>query len=301
MPKKLFQDKANTSFYVLLIMTIGMVLIGWYNVYSQYISLRSATTKSIQAAELEIVRATARAAKLYWADQLTILGLDANSVTPEQTREIELNFLKNYVQMKLLVAEGNAWVIGNDNRMVFDESDDFPYFGTPIDKFMPMQAAKQGGARDYEQMLNDVLNRREGIGWYVWVEDKGSEYAGIYTWEKGSEIGAWAPAIDKEKHLNWMIGLTTPLAAIMRESGAHNSVNQSFIFMAIVTVVIGLIFYGFTIEQRQVKVLQQEVQQLKIEIDETRKQKDIEQIFESDSFQTIKKRAAEIRARSNKS
>ena len=60
--KKLFQDRTQSSFYALLFMAIGLVLFGWYNVYSQYVSLREATTKAIQVAELEIVRATARAA-----------------------------------------------------------------------------------------------------------------------------------------------------------------------------------------------------------------------------------------------
>ena len=303
MLKKLFQDRAQSSFYALLFMTVGLVLFGWYNVYSQYISLKEATTKAIQAAELEIVRATARAAKADWDDQLTIMGLDANTITREQIQNIELRFLMDYVRpITLLVPEGNAWVIGNDNRMVFDESDDFPYFGVPIDKFLPMQAAVVGGASDYDQMLSDVLNRRENTGWYIWQQNKGSKYAGLYTWEKGIEIGAWTPAVvDEKNNIQWMIGLTTPLAAIMKESGARDSVNQSFLFMAVVTVVIGLVFYSFLLGQRRVRALQKEVAQLKIVIDETRKQKEVAQILESDYFQSLQKRAAEIRAKSNKS
>ena len=303
MLKKLFQDRAQSSFYALLFMTVGLVLFGWYNVYSQYISLKEATTKAIQAAELEIVRATARAAKADWDDQLTIMGLDANTITREQIQNIELRFLMDYVRpITLLVPEGNAWVIGNDNRMVFDESDDFPYFGVSIDKFLPMQAAVAGGASDYDQMLSDVLNRRENTGWYIWQKNKGSKYAGLYTWEQGVEIGAWTPAIvDEKNNIQWMIGLTTPLAAIMKESGARDSVNQSFLFMAVVTVVIGLVFYSFLLGQRRVRALQKEVAQLKIVIDETRKQKEVAQILESDYFQSLQKRAAEIRAKSNKS
>jgi hypothetical protein len=43
--KKLFQDSSQSSFYVLLFMTVGLVLFGWYNIYSQYISLQEATKK----------------------------------------------------------------------------------------------------------------------------------------------------------------------------------------------------------------------------------------------------------------
>lgn len=302
MLKKLFQDRPRSSFYALLFMTVGLVLFGWYNVYSQYISLQEATKKSIQAAELEIVRATARAAKADWDDQLTILGLDSNTITLEQIQGIELRFLMDYVRpISLLVPEGNAWVIGNDNRMVFDESDDFPYFGIPIDQFLPMQAAVAGGASDYDQMLQDVLSRRENAGWYIWDQDKGIEYAGLYSWEKGIEVGAWTPAVvDEKNNIQWMIGLTTPLAAIMDKSGAHDSVNRSFIFMSVVTVVIGLVFYGFLLGQRRVRALQREVAKLKIEIDVSKRQKAVDSIVESDYFQSLQKRAAEMRAQSNK-
>jgi hypothetical protein len=304
MLKKIFQDRAQSSFYALLFMTVGLVLFGWYNVYSQYISLREATKKSIQAAELEIVRATARAATVYWDDQLTIMGLDSDTITTEQVQKIELQFLVNYVQpISLLVDEGDAWVIGSDNSMVFDESPDFrPYFGMPIDEFLRRQAEVPGGASDYDQMLNDVLSHQENIGWYIWEKQKGSEYAGFYTWEKGIEIGAWTPAmVDEENNIQWMIGLTTPLSAIMEKSGARDSVNRSFLFMAVVTVVIGLVFYGFLVGQRRVRALQHEVAQLKIVIDESRKQKEVEQILGSDYFQSLQKRAAEIRSKSNKS
>jgi len=303
MLKKIFRDNSQSSFYALLFMTVGLVLFGWYNVYSQYISLREATKNSIQAAELEIVRATARAATVYWDDQLTIMGLNSDTITPEQIQEIELQFLVKYVQpISLLVPEGDAWVIGNDNRMVFDKSADFPYFGIPIDQFLPMRAEVEGGASNYDQMLDDVMSRRENTGWYIWDQKKGSQYAGMYTWETGIEIGAWTPAVvDEKNNIQWMIALTTPLSAIMKESGARDSVNRSFLFMAVVTIVIGLVFYGFLLGQRRVRALQKEVAQLKIVIDETRKQKEVEQILGSDYFQSIQKRAAEIRAKSNKS
>lgn len=302
MLKKIFQDRAQSSFYGLLFMTVGLVLFGWLNIYAQYISLKEATTKSIQAAELEIVRATARAAKADWEDQLTILKLSPDTITPKQIQDIELRFLLDYARpISLLVPEGNAWVIGNDNRMVFDESDDFPYFGIPIDQFLPKQATVPGGASDYDQMLSDVLARRENTGWYIWDQDKGVKYAGIYTWEKGIEIGAWTPAVvDEKNNIKWMIGLTTPLAAIMQESGARDSVNRSILFMSVVTLVIGLVFYSFMVGQRRVRALQDEVAQLKIEIDESRKQKEVEQIVESEYFQSLQKRAAEIRARANR-
>ena len=300
MSKRLSQKSGDSTFYALLIMTLGLVLFGWYNVYGQYVSLREATIKATQAAELEIVRATSRAAQAYWQDQLTIGGLDPDSITPEQIQNIEQQFLVDYVRpIRLLVDEGNAWIIGSDNSMVFDDSPDFQqYFGMPISEFIAKQAAVPGGASDYDQMLSDVEARKQGTGWYIWEQNKGLKYAGWYTWEKGIEIGAWSPAVvDEKNNIKWMIGLTTPLAAIMQESGARHSVNQSILFMSVVTIVIGIVFYSFVLGQRRVRALQQEVAELKIEIDMAKKQQDVNKIVESEYFQAIKERAAEIRAR----
>jgi len=298
--KKTSGNQNQSSFYILLFMTVGLVLFGWYNVYSQYVSLKDATVKAIQAAELEIVRATARAAKAYWQDQLIINNLSPDTITPAQITDIEQSFLLDYVRpITLLVPEGNAWIIGSDNSMVFDDSPDFQqYFGMPISEFLAEQAAVPGGASDYDQMLSDVLARREGTGKYIWEQDKGLKYASWYTWEKGWEIGAWAPAIvDERNNIQWMIGLTTPLAAIMQETGARASVNRSIIFMAVVTIVIAIVFYSFVLGQKRVQALQKEVAQLKIEIDAAKKQQDVNKIVESEYFQSLKERAAEIRAR----
>lgn len=318
MSKNLSQKSGDSTFYILLIMTIGLVLFGWYNVYRQYVSLKEATIKATQAAELEIVRATSRAAQVYWQDQLTIGGLDPDSITSEQIQDIEQRFLVDYVRpIQLLVPEGNAWIIGSDNSMVFDDSPDFQqYFGMPISEFIAKQAAVPGGASNYDQMLSDVESRREGIGWYIWDQNKGCEWDGSYkiwikqgncrqvkeiggyTWEKGIEIGAWTPAVvDEKNNIKWMIGLTTPLTAIMDQSGARKSVNQSILFMSVVTIVIAIVFYSFVLGQRRVRALQQEVAELKIEIDMAKKQQEVNRIVESEYFQAIKERAAEIRAR----
>jgi hypothetical protein len=267
-------------------MTVGLVISGWINVYLQYINLREATKTATEAAALEIVRSTARAARLYWADQLKIQNLEPNKITDEQLRNIEIQFFTNYIDpIQLLVPEGDAWVIGYNNEMVFDKSVDFPYFGMPIDQFLPAQAVA-GGAKNYDQMLSDVLNRRENTGEYTWYKPK------------GVEIGAWTPAILYEnKNIKWMIGLTTPLSAVMDKSGANRSVRQSVLLMCFVTLVVGIVFYSFVLGQRRVRVLQTELAQLKIEIDQSKRQQEVQQIVDSDYFQTLKAKAAEMRLR----
>lgn len=284
--KKNIQDNSGVSFYLLLFLTLGLVIAGWVNVYLQYVSLRDATKAATKAAALEIVRSTARAATSYWSDQLTILGLTEDTITNEQIRAIESQFFTEYIDpIQLLVAEGDAWVIGYNNEMVFDQSVDFPYFGMTIDEFLPVQA-EAGGATQYEQMLQDVLLRHESTGEYIWLE------------EKGVEIGAWAPAVLDETHnIKWMVGLTTPLSAVMETSGANAFIRQSTTQMSFVTVVVFIVFYSFVLGQRRVRALQKQLAELKIEIDQAKRQHDVDEIVESEYFQSLKVKAAEMRSR----
>jgi putative methionine-R-sulfoxide reductase with GAF domain len=53
------------------------------------------------------------------------------------------------------------------------------------------------------------------------------------------------------------------------------------------------------VRQRE-QSLKEQIRELKIEIDETRKQKEVKQILESDYFQSLQKRASEIRARTTR-
>lgn len=284
--KKNVQDYSKVSFYLLLFMTLGLVIAGWFNIYRQYVSLRDATKAATKASALEIVRSTARAAKSYWSDQLTILGLTEETITNEQIRAIESQFFTEYIDpIQLLVAEGDAWVIGYNNEMVFDQSVDFPYFGMTIDEFLPVQA-EAGGAANYEQMLQDVLLRHESTGEYIWLA------------EKGVEIGAWAPAVLDDRHnIKWMIGLTTPLSAVMETSGANDFIRQSITQMSFVTIVVFIVFYSFALGQRRVRALQKQLADLKIEIDQAKRKHDVDEIVESEYFQSLKVKAAEMRSR----
>jgi len=135
-------------------------------------------------------------------------------------------------------------------------------------------------------MLQDVLLRNESTGEYIWLE------------EKGVEIGAWTPAILDEKHnIKWMIGLTTPLSAVMETSGANEFIRQSIIQMSFVTIVVFIVFYSFALGQRRVRALQKQLAELKIEIDQSKRKHDVDVIVESEYFQSLKVKAAEMRSR----
>jgi uncharacterized membrane protein (DUF106 family) len=282
--KSITKDRSRLNFAILVLVTVGLVLVGWASVYAQYVSLRQAGIKAMQEAELEIVQSTARAAQVYVDQQINMLG---RSVDELRTIEEEI-FLKFVAPIELLVPEGDAWIIGADKRMVFDQSVDFPYWDLTLAEFLDVQA-ECCGASDYDKMRDDVMGDREGVGSYIWLP------------EKGLEIGAWTPAeviVDGEVYTKWVIGLTTPLPAIMDATGANASILNSILVNIAVTLVVAGVLLSFRAGQRRVQELEQRVAELQIEIDEAKRDRDVKLIVESEYFQDLRAQAKELRARS---
>lgn len=94
---------------------------------------------------------------------------------------------------------------------MFDLSSDFPeiYRGKSMAEIFALQSAR--GARHYESMTDDVMNAREGVGWYIWLP------------EKGIEVGAWTP-VRFGPHV-WTIGLSTPLQEILQATGTERQLG----------------------------------------------------------------------------
>jgi hypothetical protein len=61
-----------------------------------------------------------------------------------------------------------------------------------------------------------------GLGWYIWLPDK------------GQEIAAWMPV--KVKNFVWTIGLSTPLPDILESTRATKQIRNSILFMTLATV-----------------------------------------------------------------
>lgn len=199
----------------LFVAVIFVVSMGWYVSFHYKNALRQAIINSYQETQLEIVRSVARATELYIADELR-KGTDITT--------IEQNILKKFVAPIHLLENGDAWIYAPDH-VVFDLSSDFPdgYRGKSMEEIFESQV--HSGASHYEKMTDDILHSREGVGWYIWLP------------EKGPEIASWTPV--KFGSYVWTIGLSTPLFEILEVTKAKNQeifITRILIFITILCI-----------------------------------------------------------------
>jgi len=160
---------------------------------------------SYQQTELEIVREAARGVEAYVYIQTEVLGRKDISA-------IEQEVYTKFIDPILLLKSGDAWIYAPDH-IVFDQSADLPkeYWGKSMAEIFALQ--QKNGASHYEEMTGDVSNAREGVGYYVWLP------------EKGPEIAAWTPV--SVGNNTWTIGLSTPLPEILEASGASSQIAMA--------------------------------------------------------------------------
>lgn len=197
-PKALLQGATEVLLSFVVLFVIGL---GWYVAAEYRKGLEEALIKSYQETQLEIIRAVARSCEYYVEERL-------QEGVPYE--DIEQEIFKRFVAPVQLLASGDAWIYA-PSHIVFDLSSDFPdaYRGKSMAQIFSIQAKK--GASHYEEMTEDVMNAREGVGWYVWLP------------EKGREIGAWTP-VKFGSHV-WTIGLSTPLREILQATGAESQIR----------------------------------------------------------------------------
>ncbi len=194
---------------------------------------------SYQTNELEIVREASRGIQEYVYVQTEVLGR-------KDIANIELEVFKKYVAPIHLLKSGNAWMVAPDH-VVFDESADLPveFRGRNIAEIFALQS--KNGASHYEDMTFDVTNAREGVGYYVWLP------------EKGREITAWTPV--KVGNYTWTIGLSTPLTEILDANNASSQVAQFrdiILFGIIIALILLTIWIGTDRRRREAEEALQE-------------------------------------------
>jgi PAS domain S-box-containing protein len=197
-------------------MIVLFILLGWYFVTQQIQALTQTTIAAYQQTELEIVRTMARSVENYLADQAPVSG------NPKIV-ELEQEILERFIAPVQLLRSGDAWIYTPDH-VVFDRSSDFPesYQDKNIAEIFTMQA--QAGASHYEEMVEAVMKGREGVGWYIWLPDK------------GQEIAAWTSVSVGD--FTWVIGLSTPLPEILESTGAATQIRNSILIMGLTTLVL---------------------------------------------------------------
>jgi signal transduction histidine kinase len=204
--------------YILVIFAVLILIgLGVYFVIQHNEVFRTTAKLSYQQTEMEIVREAARGIEEYVYVQTVVLGR-----TDIDT--IEQEIFKKFVAPIHLLKNGDAWVYARDH-VVFDKSADFPeiYQGRSMAQIFEIQ--KSLGASHYEDMVADVSAGKEGVGYYIWLP------------EKGEEIAAWTPV--RVQNNTWMIGLATPLPEILEATGATAQSAKSTMVL-IITVIIAL-------------------------------------------------------------
>lgn len=230
-------------FYVLPII---LVLAGWYTVIAQSQSLEQATIASYQAAQLEIVESTARAADIYITRELASRGEEA-------IPEIEQEVLEFFVQPIQVGTYGDAWIHTPD-YVIFDESEDFPaeFVGVSIADVFETRAAAEGAdtrPREYATLVEGITSGAPGVTTYVWVANKAAEFVPwweSFTRDVGVEVAAWTtvdvfPGTAEERV--WVVGLSTMLPELMTLNGAYAQINAGIITMIFVTLGAGALLF----------------------------------------------------------
>jgi signal transduction histidine kinase len=208
--KQLPQRIQNITLPGLIIL---LTILGWYFVIQQNRSLTEATIAAYQDTQLEIVRAMARSVESYVASQITLFD-------DIDIAQIENEICKRYIEPVRLLESGDAWVYTPD-RVVFDLSPDFPdtYKGKNAAEIFTLQSEQ--GASHYAEMVDSVMDAREGFGWYVWLP------------EKGIEIAAWTPV--RVDNYVWIIGLSTPLPEVLASAGSTAQTRSAIGLMSLAT------------------------------------------------------------------
>ncbi|MFA4825568.1 MAG: PAS domain-containing sensor histidine kinase [Methanoregula sp.] len=203
-----------------LILTAAFLLLialGVYFITSESQAVTRTAVSSYQQTELEIVRDAARSSREYVYVQTVVLNRsDAGN--------IEQEIFKKFIEPIHLLKNGDAWIYAPDH-VVFDLSSDFPdeYRGRSMAQIFEIQ--KGAGASHYEEMTDDVMHAREGVGYYIWLP------------EKGEEIAAWTPVT--VNNYTWTIGLSTPLPEILDATGASATTRtSSWVFVLGISIAI---------------------------------------------------------------
>lgn len=221
----------------LSLLIIVLIILSWFVAHRYQKTLVEAVITSYQKTQLEVVRSVARSIYPYVEDRMAQgLTIDA----------IEQQILKRFVEPIHLLQHGDAWIYAPDH-VVFDLSSDFPeiYRGKSMAEIFVLQ--KEKGAAHFEEMTAAVSQAREGVGWYIWLPDK------------GEEIAAWTPV--QFGNLVWTIGLSTPLQEILSATGAARHERFIWAVMILATLFGGCLSLTSLWGSRRRRQLHQAVEQ----------------------------------------
>ena len=153
-----------------------------------------------------------------------------------------------FIEPIRLLENGDAWIY-NYGYVIYDKSADFPdeYKGKNIAEIFEIQKAY--GATHYESLVDGVLNATEGTGWYIWLPDKGREFAAWTSVRVGNDT--------------WTVGLSTPEPEIVAFSSYTGDfwreLSGAIGISALLTIVLLLLWRQRRKDQDRMSLLEQAV------------------------------------------
>ncbi len=168
--------------------------------------------------ESQIVSQTAQVSRA-WLD----LRIHEAGMSPDAA---EQEVLTRFVQPICLLKNGDAWIY-NRRHPVFDNSADFPdeYRQKNIREIFEIQ--KQKGASHYQTLCDGVMNATDGADWYIWLPEKGREYAAWTSFQVGDD--------------SWTIGVSTPESEILDYFQIRKEYYRELVAILIITGLISII------------------------------------------------------------
>jgi PAS domain S-box-containing protein len=167
--------------------------------------------------ECQVVSQTAQVSRA-WLD----LNIRAGIAPDIAEQEVLIRF----VQTIRLSKNGDAWIY-NRRHPVFDNSSDFPeeYRQKNIRDIFEIQ--KQKGASHYQALCDGVMNATDGADWYVWLPEKGREYAAWTSFQVADDT--------------WTIGVSTPESEILDYFQIRKEYFRELVAILIITGLITMI------------------------------------------------------------
>ncbi len=203
------------------------------NIYNNYQKQYKTIINSYLELEAAIIKEAARASSLWFHKRIS----EKNATIGE----IEQEIFNEFIDPIQLLENGDAWIYNKD-YVIFDQSSDFPekYRGKSIREIFDIQ--KKSGARHYDDLIHGIENATEGSGWYVWLPEKGKEWA------------AWTSF--KFYDQTWTLGLSTPENEILEKYDIWSFLTRQITYSGFIVLILFLfLLFILKYQRKQAKLI----------------------------------------------
>ena len=282
--------------FITLVLGIGIIFYGWFNVYELSSDLKSAVKNSYLNAQLNIVKIIAFHIKK---------DIPAKELKQQQTEQ-------NIYQVSKIIKESLVEITYGGSKDSLDDYGDtwiipgdwnysnlyFPVLNIKLDitDYFNLKNNNKS-AKHYKELLALLKKRVQGTGWYINYKNKSYTNRYLPWWRHmlpytGETIVTFTPFELNGK--TWLIGMNTLLPKLMQATGTYSKINIAIFQMLLTSIIIItflIIIHGFYFK---ITKLSTKISTLKIEINEAQKEQQALEILDSDYFKKIKKIADKL-------